>query len=370
MALSWIDHRGDAGAWARSLGVSEEACALLLASDFLDLHVDLEVPIRLYGYDPAIRHPPQAAPPRFFGHTDYPRIREAGLTGVVYDLATNPFRPEADRHATTLRNLDAAEARIGAHPEDLTVVRDLAGYRAARAAGRTAMFLSLQGGNALAADPSVLQGDVGRRLHRITLVHLTRSVLGGTSSPTFADPGLTDRGREFVERCVDARVIVDLAHAGKRTFADVLAIHPRHVPPIVSHTGVDGVRPHWRNLDDGQLRAIADRGGVVGIMYQSAFLAPVWAAGYATRAAVVAHLAHAVDVIGEDHVAIGSDYDGMIVPPIDLEDVTAHPRLVQDLLDRGWSAARIRKILGENYLRVVGSVRPGSPLQDAAAALG
>ena len=367
MALGWVDHRADPAAWAASLGVSAEAVALVLDGDFLDLHVDMEVPIRLYGYDPSVRRDPTATPPRFFGHTDYPRIREAGLTGVVYDIATNPFRPERNRQVTTLANLDAAERRIGAHPEDLALCRSHADYMAARASGKTAMFLSLQGGNALAADPSVLEGEVGARLHRITLVHLTRSVLGGTSSPIFADPGLTDRGRDFVERCTAARVIVDLAHAGKKTFADVLAVHTRDVPPIVSHTGVEGVRPHWRNLDDGQLRQIADRGGVIGIMYQSPFLAPVWAAGFAPRSAVVDHLAHVIDVVGEDFVAIGTDYDGMIIPPHDLGDVTDHPRLVQDMLDRGWGGDRIRKILGLNYLRVVRDVRPGGPVRAAPA---
>jgi membrane dipeptidase len=91
-------------------------------------------------------------------------------------------------------------------------------------------------------------------------------------------------------------------------------------------------------------------------MYQSNFLAPVW--GYARRADVVAHLAHVVNVAGEGAVAIGTDYDGMIVPPRDLPDVTAHPLLVQDLLDLGWSERLIRRALGENYLRVLRGVRP------------
>src|SRR5690606_21574820 len=108
-------------------------------------------------------------------------------------------------------------------------------------------------------------------LHRITLVHLTTSSMGGTSSPAGPDPGLTRRGHELVERCNAARVLVDLAHAGRRTFWQALGAHAVDVPPIVSHTCVASVRPHWRNLDDAQIRAVASRGGVVGIMYQSAF---------------------------------------------------------------------------------------------------
>ena len=119
---------------------------------------------------------------------------------------------------------------------------------------------------------------------------------------------------------------------------------------------VSGVYPHWRNLDDAQIRAIADRGGVVGVMYQSSFLAPVWI--YAKRSAILDHLEHIIRVGGEGCAAIGTDYDGMIVPPGDLPDVTAHPLLVQDMLDRGWREARIRAVLGENYLRVLRHVRP------------
>ena len=244
----------------------------MLASDFVDLHCDLEVPVRVFGYRPERHHGIGRRVRPFVGHTDYPRIREAGMTGVVYDIATNPFRPKANRLATTIRNVDAAAARIGAWADDLAVVTDRAGYDRARAAGLTAMWISLQGGNAVSADPSVLEGPLGQKLHRITLVHLTRSDLGGTNSPAGGDRGLTPLGREVVERCNRARILVDLAHAGKRTFWDVLGVHAAGLPPIVSHTGIEAVRNHWRNIDDAQIRAIAERGGVVGVMYQSNFL--------------------------------------------------------------------------------------------------
>ena len=344
-------------AWARALGCSTEACELVLASDFVDLHVDMEVPIRVMGYRPERHHGVARRVRPLMGHTDYPRLREAGLTGVVYDIATNPFRPKRNRLATTLRNVERASARIAAWPQDLALVTDRTGYDRARAAGLTAMWLSLQGGNAVSADPSVLEGALGARLHRITLVHLTRSDLGGTNSPAGGDGGLTPLGREVVERCNRARILVDLAHSGKRTFWDVLRVHAPDRPPIVSHTGVEGVRRHWRNIDDDQIRAVADRGGVVGIMYQSNFLDDVvWTC---SRARIVDHLEHVVKVAGEDVIALGSDYDGWIVPPHDLLDVTHHPLLVQDMLDRGWTHDRIRKVLGLNYLRVVAEIRPG-----------
>jgi membrane dipeptidase len=355
--LPVVDRRGDPAAWAQELGVSVEAVALLFETDFIDLHLDLDVPVRLYGYDAAVRHAPSARPRPLWGHTDWPRLIEAGVTGVVYDVATNPARPPGDRLRATLRNVARIKARISEFPAQLAFVRTVAEYRAARAEGRLAHWLSLQGGNALLADLAVLDGPLGDDLHRITLVHLTSSRVGGTSSPAGRDTGLLASGRELVERCNDRRVFVDLAHAGKRTFWDALGVHRLDVPPIVTHTGVSAVRPHWRNLDDAQIRAVAERGGVIGIMYQSSFLEP--ALLYARRSAIVDHLAHVVALVGEDHAAIGTDYDGAIVPPGDLPDVTHHPLLVQDMLDRGWSADRIRKILGGNALRVMAELRPG-----------
>ncbi len=357
MRFPVVDHGQDRAGWAASLGVSTHAVDLLLAADFIDLHLDLDVPVRLYGYDASVRHPPPARPRPLWGHTDWPRLIEAGFTGVVYDVATNPARPPGDRLRATLANVDRIKARIAEYPEQLAFVRTVADYRAARASGRLAHWLSLQGGNAILADLSVLDGPLGDDLHRITVVHLTSSRLGGTSSPAGRDTGLSDAGSELVARCNERRVFVDLAHAGKRTFWDILAAHRLDVPPIVTHTGVDAVRPHWRNLDDAQIRAIAERGGIIGIMYQSSFLERTLL--YARRRAIVDHHAPVIDVVGEDHAAIGTDYDGAIVPPGDLADVTHHPQLVQDMLDRGWSDARIRKILGENALRVMAELRPG-----------
>ncbi len=356
--LSFRDHRADPPSWARSLGVSVAACELLLDADFVDLHCDLEVPVRVFGSRADRHHAGGSRTRPLLGHTDYPRLREASLTGVVADIATNPFRPRANRLATTRSNIEAIRARVLSWPADLELVTDRAGYDRARAAGKLAVFLALQGGNALSADLSVLEGDLGRVLHRITLVHLTSSDLGGTSSPWAFDRGITDKGRELVRRCNESRVLVDLAHAGRATFFGALDAHANHIPPIVSHTGVATVRRHWRNIDDAQIRAIADRGGVVGVLYHSPFLAPVLLT--CSRAKIVDHLEHVIRIGGEEAAAIGTDYDGMILPPRDLRDVTHQPLLVQDMLDRGWPEARIRRVLGANVLRVVAAARPGA----------
>jgi membrane dipeptidase len=356
--LDYVDHAADPGAWARALGCSREAVEIVLAGPFIDLHNDMEVPVRLFGYRPERRHGPWRRPMPFFGHTDYPRVREARLTGVVLDLATNVFRRPASRQAITLRNLERCQRQIAAWPEDLGLARTRAEYDAVVASGRTAMMLALQGGNALEADLGALDGPLGQALHRVTLIHLKSSAMGGSNSPGQPDRGITELGRAMVAACNRNRVFVDLSHAGVATFWGALDAHDPTMPPIVSHAGAGGVRPLWRNVDDDQVRAIADRGGVVGVVYQGNFLDDVLPGFPCYRRAIVDHLAHLIAVGGEGVAAIGTDYDGVITPPWDLPDVTHHPLLVQDMLDRGWSVDRIRNILGLNYLRAWSALRP------------
>ena len=169
------------------------------------------------------------------------------------------------------------------------------------------------------------------------------------------DGGLTDRGRDFVRALNARKIFVDLAHISRRGFFDALAVHDKSQPVLVTHTGVTGVTPHWRNIDDAQLRAVADLGGTVGVMYQSSFVGDPNFGG--RSASIVKHLAHIVDTVGEDYASLGSDWDGMIVTPRDMPTCMETPRLVQHMLDRGWSDTRIQKVLGGNFLRVVAALR-------------
>jgi membrane dipeptidase len=238
------------------------------------------------------------------------------------------------------------------------VVADAGGYGRARAEGRLAVFLAVQGGNALDSADDVRLLPDGAVL-RITLMHLTDSVLGATSSPlgrSRGRGGLTPAGRAMVEALNERRILVDLAHASKRTFSDALAVHDTGFPPVVTHTGVSAVRQSWRNLDDDQIRAVADRGGVVGIMYHRGFLGrPSWRVG---AEAIVRHLEHAIAVGGEDVAALGSDWDGLIVTPRDMPTALDLPVLVDRMLARGWDEARIRRVLGTNALRLIAAIRP------------
>lgn len=355
MSLAFRDHRADPAGWAKALGVSKEAVDLTLASDVIDLHVDTFIWTRIFGYELTRRHGTGLLGASFYGHADLPRLREGQLSGALLVITTNPARRRSSRAGVFFRNLARLKAILASCPDDVALVRTAAEYRTARAAGKLAAWIGVQGGNAFDGDPDALDRIDGGDVIRITLVHLTSSSLGRTSAPGGGDAGLTDAGRDMVRRMNARRVLVDLAHVNRRGFFDALEVHDRALPAIVTHTGVCGVHPHWRNIDDEQVKAIAALGGTVGIMYEATFLGdPKWG-GRASR--IVDHVAHVLQVAGDDFASLGSDWDGAIVTPRDMRTCLELPRLVQIMLDRRWSPERIGKVLGGNWLRVVGLAR-------------
>ncbi len=357
--LSFVDHAADPAAWARELGVSREAVELYLASDVVDLHVDTFIWHRVFGYDIGKRHGRGLLGAAFYSQVDLPRLREARITGATWVITTNPARHKTDRAATFAENLAELRALLGRFPDDVQLVKNVAEYEAARAAGKHAAFLGVQGGNAVDRDPQAVEL-LGDTILRVTLVHLSTSSLGTTSSPaaralSTGGGGLTDRGRDFV-RALNARdIFVDLAHISRRGFFDALEVHDKTRAPIVTHTGIDAVHPHWRNLTDEQVRAIADRGGTIGIMYQSSFLGPSVLHGRLSW--IVDHMDHVRRLVGDEIVSLGSDWDGAIVPPRDMPTVLELPRLVDEMLRRGWSPDAVQKALGKNALRTIRSLR-------------
>jgi membrane dipeptidase len=348
----------DASAWARSLDISREAVELYLGSDVLDLHLDSFIWTRLLGYDLRERHGLGPTGGRFVSQVDFPRAREARLTGATWVITTNPWRSAARRPLVLVENLRRLQGILESVPDAFRVVRNAAEYRRAVAADRHAAFLGIQGGNALDRDLDALDLIPDDLVLRITIVHLSSSRIGVTSAPGAGarrGQGLSDFGKDYVRRLDEKRILVDLAHINRAGFFDAVAVHDPALPLIVTHTGVAGVHRHWRNLDDEQLRAIAHSGGTVGVMYQSSFLGEPWWGGRSD--AVVRHLAHIVETVGEDHASLGSDWDGAIVPPRDLRSPLELPRLVEHMLRRSWSPERIQKVLGRNFLRVVEAIR-------------
>jgi membrane dipeptidase len=235
------------------------------------------------------------------------------------------------------------------------VVRSAGEYHDARARGLHAAFIGVQGGNALAHSLDALDRLSPGLVLRVTLLHLTSSRLGTTSSPLGGSSGLSGYGQDFVRRLNAHKILVDLAHISRPGFWDAVHAHDRTLPFVVTHTGVSGVFSHWRNLDDAQLRAVGNSGGTVGIMYHSEYLGdPLFRGRLDT---VVRHIEHVINVAGEDSVSLGSDWDGSIITPRDMPTCVELPRLTQAMLARNWSEQRIKKVLGFNFLRVVQSIR-------------
>ena len=293
------------------------------------------------------------------GHLDFPRAIEYGMKAGMWSITTNPLRFEKDRWQAFLTNLTKLEKQINRSQGKVKIVTNWTEYQNARDDYKLLCLPAVQGGNSLAGAPNGCASIPNNSITRVTLLHLTNSVFGVTSSPLKlwrANEGLSPRGKDFIRDLNQNRIFVDLAHINKPGFWDAIDVHDPTLPIIVTHTGVEGVCPHWRNLDDNQLRAIADSGGTIGIIFEPRFLTRP--SGPQNGGMVIEHMEHIIKTIGEDYVSIGSDYDGMISPPSGLDIDPNYSHLVGEMLLRKWNSERISKILGRNFLRAFKELRP------------
>ena len=350
--------QADSVALARRLDIAQAAVELYLDTDVVDLHIDSFIWRRLFGYDLHRRHRGGVLGRWFYGHSDVPRLREAGVRAALWIITTNPLRTRAGRQRAFFRNLAQLSSELVTRGT-VRLVRTVAEYRSARAEGCHAAFLGVQGGNALEFSLDDFDRPELRALTLVTLLHFTRSRIGAPALPRltrFGSQHLTSFGADYVRKLNERRILVDLAHISERGFWDVLRVHDRSQPLVVSHAACQAVHPHFRNVSDAQLKAVADTGGLVGIIFNAPFVGTGLWRGRIER--VVDHIVHAVRVVGADHVALGSDFDGAIVPPRDLASVLDLPRLADALLRRGLAEQEIQKVLGHSFLRVLALLRP------------
>ena len=328
----------------------DEARALHAECCVLDLHADTAKLMDKLGYDVAMRHDrPMPTPVNVFGHVDLPRMRDGGVAGQFFSFWTAPY-PERGCARSVADQLDALDDAMAKHPDELAWTRTGAEVRAAKAAGQIAALGGIEGGQALEGRLDAIEPFARRGVRYLGLLHFSANAIGRPAKGKGSDGsvGLTAFGADVVRECERCGVIVDLAHINRRGFFDALALATQ--PPMVSHTGVLGVHQHWRNIDDEQLRAVADKGGCVGVIFARKYL------GSASIEAVVDHLLHIIDVAGDDLPALGSDFDGFVVPPVGLEDIAALPNLTVALSRRGVAPRVLEKILGGNVLRVLDTV--------------
>jgi membrane dipeptidase len=326
---------------------SDRALRLVAERGVIDLHADTILWMRYVDYDIAARHrnPLPRAP--LAGHVDLPRLREGGVRAQLFGIVTLPLLGERGCAAAAIDSIRIFAREAVRLSTELALVRSRAELSSALSLGAVAGVLALEGAHALEGDLENLEGLYEAGLRSLGLAHFTSN----RASPCAYGPGssqekgLTDFGREVVRYCDERGIIIDLAHTGRGAFFEACrgAVRPR----IVSHTGFSGVFPHWRNIDDEQLRAVADTGGVHGVIFAPRYL------GQDGAAAVAAHILHGIRVAGEDSLAMGSDFDGFIIPCSDLPGADAFPYVADALLAAGLSEGTVAKILSGNALRVL-----------------
>jgi membrane dipeptidase len=326
----------------------EQARALHARCPPIDLHADTLMWARWLGYDMLQRHEPPVWRAALGGHVDVPRMLDGGIGAQFFSLVSLPVsrRARGPLHAAHAQ-IDLLEEAISRSNARLRLVRTAAEIAVCNREGAIGALLGIEGAHALEGDLNEVARFARRGVRYVGLVHFTANDaaypalgLGRNDSR-----GLTRWGFDLVRRCEETGILVDLAHLNRRGFHDVCQMATK--PPIVSHTGVLGVFDHWRNIDDAQLRAVADKGGVVGVIFYPRYL------GGEGLEPVVRHMLHILDVVGEDTPALGSDWDGFIVPTRKLSDPRGLPALTDALLQAGVRESVVTKILRGNAMRVL-----------------
>ncbi len=326
---------------------SERARELLETYRPIDLHADTLMWSRWVGYDMHRAHEPPLPFAALGGHIDIPRMRAGHMSAQFFGLVSLPLAPGAKGLGRVVHEqIDILDAYQSRWPSELMLATSVAQLEACQSKGAIAAFLGIEGAHALEGSLDNLEVFAKRGVRYLGLLHFSANEAG---YPAYGRgqqrAGLTTFGFDLVEACEQHRVLVDLAHINREGFLDACRVARR--PLIVSHTGVLGAFEHWRNIGDDQLRAVADRGGVVGIIFCPRYL------GGEGIEPVVRHLDHIVSTVGEDHVALGSDWDGFMIPTQALKDPRGLPLLVDGLIGRGWNENAIGKLLSGNVLRVL-----------------
>ncbi len=325
------------------------------------------------------------------GHTDLPRLKEGGVDVQVFAVWSDDkkWKKNAYKHAND--QIDALDKLIANNPDKIELAKSSTDIERINKEGKIVALIGIEGGNMIEERLDYLEAlyDRGARYLTLTWNYNLPWVTAAAMEVKTKDKkgkGLTEHGKEIIRKMNDLGMMVDLSHAGEQTFYDVLSITSK--PVLVSHSNAAALTPHYRNLKDAQLEALKKNGGVVGVNFYSEFLdsnypkrvkklyykthkkdstnkelsvgkmygalsAKLKHEANAPFENVLKHIDHLVAKAGIDHVAIGSDFDGIESPPQELEDVTKFPVLTKALLERGYSKEDVAKIMGLNFLRVL-----------------
>ncbi|MEW6306217.1 MAG: dipeptidase [Verrucomicrobiota bacterium] len=360
----------------------QEALRIHRSAIVIDGHNDITGPMTDENYDLAT---PSAG--RF--HTDLARMKQGGLSAqffaiyVSHQYVTNGM---AARRALSV--IDAVYRNIERNPNDLVLAVSVDDIRRAKQSGKIASLMGIENGAAIENSLSVLRNYHRLGVRYMTLTHFMPNDWADASTSPPVHNGLTDFGRTVVREMNRLGMMVDISHVADKTMSDALDV--TRAPVIASHSSARALSMHPRNIPDELLKRIAQNGGVVMVNFFPAFIDPRVRVMYeqispqidalrdqyqdnpnglrAERRKLLAalpvtplevvmqHIDHIAKVAGVDHVGLGSDFDGISIVPKDISDVSEYPNITYELLKRGYSETDVRKILGENFLRVFAEV--------------
>jgi membrane dipeptidase len=373
------------GAAAQGDPVLERARKILRSVPLIDGHNDLAweirqsktAPMDVAAYDLRTRTP---------GQTDLERLK-AGQVGAQFWSIYVPGEVKDSGYARIqLEQFDIARRFIARYPDRLALALTADDIEREFKRGRVASLLGMEGGHVIENSLGALRAyyDLGARY--MTLTHNVTLDWADAALDSVRHDGLTDFGREVVREMNRLGMLVDLSHVSPATMSDALDV--TQAPVIFSHSSARALTEHPRNVPDSILQRLPKNGGVVMVTFVPAFVSnevaqyekreeeeskrisaevadtaevrrrmEAWTAAnprpQATLAQVADHIEHIRKVAGVEHVGLGSDFDGITYVPVGLEDVSTFPRLLAELIRRGWSDDDLRKLAGRNLLRVL-----------------
>ena len=328
------------------------------------------------------------------GHIDIPRLKKGGIDLQAFACWVNPYDVPAEGYTSeTHRMIDTLYEEFQANSESIALALSGSEAEGIIARGKIAALLAIEGGHSIMNSVDTLRTFFDRGVRYMTLTwnnSLDWADAAADTAPKHG--GLTHHGKTIVRTMNEIGMIVDVSHAAESTFWDV--IETTSDPIIASHSCVHALCPHFRNLKDDQIKAIARNGGMIGINFYSAFLDSTFGRKYKTlhkryraeidslwefykdnrdryvleRSAlfgneyetirppverVIDHIDYIVKLIGPEHVGLGSDFDGTSHLPQGLEDCSGLPIITKRLLERGYSVEDIKGILGGNFIRII-----------------
>ncbi|MEO0079811.1 MAG: dipeptidase [candidate division WOR-3 bacterium] len=291
------------------------------------------------------------------GHLDIPRLLEAGVNVQVFAIWPDPnsLRP-GQYQEFVIRAIDTLKEICSRHSDKLALALSPQELDRIVASGRIAAIIGVEGGHALEGRLDRLTDWWERGVRLLTITWCNSNELGDSSSDeTRPNNGLSRLGRDAVREMNRLGMIVDVSHCAETTFWHIINVSS--APVIASHSGVYALCAHHRNLTDEQIRAIARKRGLVGMVFLPGYLRINPA--QATIADVVSGISHIIELVGPDSAALGSDFDGFDGRLAGLEDVTMVPKIVLGLQQRRYPLATIAKVMGANFCRVWREVYQG-----------